>query len=258
MSAPPLLHPAAAIGFDTGASNYAAGRPDYPQALTGWLGEALGLRAGALAVDLGAGTGKFLPSLLKTGARVVAIEPVEAMRATLIEHFPEVEARAGTAQAIPLADGAADAIVCAQAFHWFATAEALAEIRRALKTGGRLGLVWNVRDESVGWVAALSRLIEPFEGDAPRFGSGRWREAFPAEGFSRLQETRFAHAHVGPPETVIVRRTLSTSFVAALPETKRAEIADEIRALIASAPELAGRETVSYPYATSAFVCQKL
>jgi len=42
-----------------------------------------------------------------------------------------------------------DAVVCAQAFHWFATREALAEIRRVLQPGGMLGLIWNVRDETV-------------------------------------------------------------------------------------------------------------
>ena len=84
-------------------------------------------------------------------------------------------------------------------------------MRRVLKPGGALGLIWNVRDERVDWVARITALIAPYEGDAPRFGSGRWRDAFPAPGFSELKERRFPHAHVGPPERVIVERTLSTS-----------------------------------------------
>ncbi len=120
-------------------------------------------------MDLGAGTGKFTRLLARTGARVVAVEPVDAMRAQLAEALPQVQALAGSAQSIPLANGFADALVCAQAFHWFATVEALEEMRRVLTAEGRLGLVWNVRDESLDWVAEITRIITPYEGDAPRF-----------------------------------------------------------------------------------------
>ena len=54
------LHTAAASGFDAGAATYVAGRPDYPEGALSWLVEDLGLCAGRVAVDLGAGTGKFL------------------------------------------------------------------------------------------------------------------------------------------------------------------------------------------------------
>src|SRR5690606_37054894 len=103
--------------------------------------------------DLGAGTGKFVPRLLETGARVVAVEPVAAMRAEFARRHPGVELHGGSAEAIPLADASMDAVVCAQSFHWFATARALSGIRRVLVRGGVLGLAWNVRDETVPWVA---------------------------------------------------------------------------------------------------------
>jgi len=54
-------------------------------------------------------------------------------------------------------------VVCAQAFHWFASAEALAGIHRLLKPAGELGLIWNVRDQSVDWVADLTRIMAPYE-----------------------------------------------------------------------------------------------
>ncbi|MCE1237691.1 MAG: methyltransferase domain-containing protein [Hyphomicrobiales bacterium] len=251
------IHSAAASGFSAAAATYAAGRPDYPAALDGWLVETLGLSPGKVAVDLGAGTGKFTPRLLSTGARVIAVEPVAAMRAELAARFAEVEALEGTAQAMPLPDGSVDAVVCAQAFHWFASAEALAEIRRALKPGGALGLVWNERDERTAWVAALTRLMTPHEGDAPRFHSGAWREVFPAEGFSALEETRMRHGHTGPAERVIVDRLLSVSFIAALPEADRGAFATQVRALIAATPELAGGKTATFPYETVAYVCRR-
>jgi SAM-dependent methyltransferase len=241
------LHEAAKAGFSAGAGAYVAGRPDYPEEIAGWLKDALRLGPGQTAVDLGAGTGKFTPRLLATGARVIAVEPIAEMRARIAQAAPGAEIRAGAAQALPLADGEADAIVCAQAFHWVATPAVVAEMRRALKIGGRLGLVWNERDESAPWVAALAAILAPYEGDTPRYSSGRWRKVFPAPGFGPLAEQSFAHAHVGPAERVVVDRLLSTSFVAALDAESRAGIADKARAVLA-AHGLG--ESVSFPYRT--------
>ena len=171
--------------------------------------------------------------------------------------YPDVVPLAGTSESIPLAVESLDAVVCAQSLHWFANTRALSEIARVLRPGGRLGLIWNVRDESVPWVAALSAITDPHEGGAPRYRTGAWRSVFPAPGFGPLRERRFRHVHRGPPEAVIVDRTLSVSFVAALPEADRAGIVEAVRDLIATTPELAGRETVSFPYETMAFCCAK-
>ena len=211
------IHHAAAKGFAVGAANYVAGRPEYPPAIEAWLTHELGLDAGKTVLDLGAGTGKFSRSLLATGAKVIAVEPVAAMLDQLVRQYPEIESRRGSADAIPLGDASVNAVVCAQSFHWFATPAALHEIHRVLKPGGALGLVWNDRDNNVAWVAALTRIMKPFEGDTPRFHSQKWRAMFPAEGFGPLREKRFQNWHTGPPEQVIVDRILSVSFIAALP-----------------------------------------
>ena len=205
--------------------------------------------------DVGAGTGKFTPLLTATGAQVIAVEPVDAMRAQLAAAQPAVRALPGTADALPLADAALDAIACAQAFHWFATRAALDEFARVLKPGGRLGLVWNVRDESVDWVAELTRIVTPHEGDAPRFHKGSWRQAFPHPAFGPLQESVFAYTHEGPPQQVIVDRFMSVSFIAALPEHEQARVRAQIEDLIASHPALRGRQMLQFPYHTRAFVC---
>ena len=248
------VHAAARQGFAKEAQAYARGRPDYPAALSVWLAEILGLGPGREAADVGAGTGKFTKLLAATGAGIVAVEPVDAMRAEIeAQRLPGVRAVAGAAQSIPLPDGALDAVVCAQAFHWFASREALDEFHRVLRPGGRLGLVWNVRDESVDWVAALTAIITPFEGDAPRFHKGDWRRPFPHPGFGELVETRLPHEHVGPPQRVIVDRFMSVSFIAALPDAQRAQVHAQMEELIATHPALRGRETVRFPYTTLAF-----
>ena len=252
------MHSAARQGFEKEAGTYARGRPDYPAALADWLRGTLRLGPGRHAADVGAGTGKFTTLLAATGAEVTAVEPVDAMRAQIeARHLPTVRAVAGTAQALPLADGALDAVVCAQAFHWFASREALEEFHRVLRPGGRLGLVWNVRDESVDWVAELTAIITPYEGDAPRFYKGDWRRPFPHPGFGPLVETRLPHEHVGPPQQVIVDRFMSVSFIAALPDAQRAQVRERIEALAATHPALRGRETVRFPYTTLAFHCER-
>ena len=73
------VHRAAAAGFARGAEDYVRGRPDYPDAVRGWLRDDVQLGPGKVAVDLGAGTGKFTPYLLATDARVIAVEPVAQM-----------------------------------------------------------------------------------------------------------------------------------------------------------------------------------
>jgi len=218
----------------------------------------LNLEASSRVVDLGAGTGKFTQLLVQSGAQVVAVEPVEAMRARLAQNLPAVRVLAGSAEDLPLDSASVDVVVCAQAFHWFATEAALREIHRVLKPGGSLGLVWNVRDESVDWVAALTKIVAPYEGNAPRFYKGDWRKPFAGQPFSALKQTRFAHQHSGPPEEVILDRFLSVSFIAALPPQEKNRVAQQLRDLIATHPALRQHEVVTLPYRTEAFCCIRL
>ena len=252
------VHRSAAQGFAQGASAYARGRPGYPPEIVDWLRRAVGLGEGTTAIDLGAGTGKFTARMAETGAAVVAIEPVAAMRDEFARATPGIAVLAGSAESMPVADASVDAVLCAQTFHWFANPQALTEIRRVLKPGGRLGLVWNVRDESVGWVAELTGIMAPYQRDTPRQHDGAWRQLFPAEGFSPLDEQWFAHHATGSPDAVILDRILSVSFIAALPAAEQAVVAERLRDLIASRPELAGRDAVMFPYKAIALTCRKL
>lgn len=253
-----IVHRSAAIGYATNTETYARGRPDYPPKVDQWLQTRLSLRPNQTVLDLGAGTGKFSKKLSATGAKVIALDPVPAMLEQLSREQPLIETKLSSADSLPFESDSIDAIVCAQSFHWFATREVLAEIRRVLRPGGRLGLIWNVRDETINWVAALTRLMEPYEGDVPRYRTGKWRSLFPAKGFSALHEDRFSNEHTGLPEQVIIDRILSVSFIAALGRTEQKKLASEMRQLIATSPELAGKSSVSFPYETVAFSCAKL
>ncbi|AKV08623.1 SAM-dependent methyltransferase [Pseudomonas fluorescens NCIMB 11764] len=252
------VHHSAAAGYKTAADTYVRGRPDYPPQVADWLTDTLGLNADKSVVDLGAGTGKFTGRLVATGALVIAVEPVPQMLEKLSEAWPDVLAVSGTATDLPLPDASVDVVICAQAFHWFASGEALTEIARVLKPGGKLGLVWNLRDTRVSWVPKLDAIVNALEGDTPRFYTGAWRRAFPHAAFGPLQEQQFSHGHTGAPEDVIFNRVRSTSFVSALPAAERAKVDEQMRVLVDAEPELRGKDVVTVPYVTAAFVAVKV
>ena len=250
------IHPKAQA-FDSAAPDYVRGRPDYPPELLGWLTGPMGISADTRVVDLAAGTGKFTRLLVKTGARVIAVEPVAGMRRALHDALPQVEALEGTATSMPLGDGIAAAVLSAQAFHWFANEDALAEIARVLEPGGRLGLVWNVRDDRVPWVARIGAILDSLEADTPRHATGEWRRLFPSRHFGPLHETVFSHAHTGDPEDVIIARVKSISFIAALPPDELARFETQVRAVIAGDPDLRGAREVTFPYVTRAYWAER-
>jgi SAM-dependent methyltransferase len=253
-----VIHEAAARGFAQAVADYERGRPGYPPAAVERLCEAAGIGPGRAVLDLAAGTGKLTRLLVPTGAEVVAVEPVEQMRAALARALPEATALAGTAEDLPLPDDSVDAVVAGSAFHWFRGDEALEEVHRVLRPGGRLGLLWNVRDESVRWVAELTAIMEPYRGAAPGYRSGAWQDAFARTAlFTPLRREGFEHVHRLEPEA-IVARVASVSFVAALPESDRATVLARVRALLARDPATRGREVVELPYRTDLWWCAAL
>jgi ubiquinone/menaquinone biosynthesis C-methylase UbiE len=223
-----VVHRIAAKGFSEGAAAYERGRPGYPKAAIDWLDERLGLGSGAEVVDLAAGTGKLSGALRAAGAEVVAVEPLERMRA-LIE--PPIRAVEGTAESIPLPDGSADAVTVAQAFHWFDGERALAEIHRVLRPGGHLALLWNVRLMDDPGQAAVEELIAPYTGEIPRHRSGEWRGPIDAsEKFGPLEEHSFPNdQHLNADG--LADRVASTSAIAALEAGERGRLLEKVRAL---------------------------
>ncbi|MGF1663074.1 MAG: class I SAM-dependent methyltransferase [Kineosporiaceae bacterium] len=154
--------------FGSVAAAYAAHRPGYPGEAVAW---ALGGVAGDV-VDLAAGTGKLTEALTRCpGTAVTAVEPDPAMLDELRARFPDVRALEGAAEAVPLPDSGADAVLVGTAWHWFDPPRALAEIARVLRPGGVFALLSNGDDPDVEWVtgyraaAADGRAVASQSGD---------------------------------------------------------------------------------------------
>ena len=204
----------------------------------------LGIGPGRDVLDLAAGTGKLTRLLVATGARVVAVEPLAAMRA----HVVGAEVLEGAAEAIPLPDASVDAVTVGQAFHWFDRERSLAEIARVLRPGGGLGLVWNERDKTVPWVAELELLFDegverPYDKDVD------WLAVLRAWGGAAGHETFGWDQHLD--EDGLIDRVLSTSYVAVLPEHHRASIAARIRTMVAGFPA-----DIRLPHLTDVYWCR--
>ena len=265
------IHDRARQGFGQAGAVAASerGRPGYPEDAVAELVRLLGVGPGATVLDLAAGTGKLTRQLLATGAALLAVEPVAAMRDRLARVLasgpgdaaggpaPWVRVVGGTAEAVPLRDGSLDAVTVGQAFHWFDAPRAVAELHRVLRPGGRLGLIWNVRDESRPPMAAITAILDRHAGDAPRDRDGRWRAAFDAgAGFTPLGERTFHHLH-HLDRAAALDRFASISFIAALPGAERARVLAEIDRVIAAEPSLAGQDRIGLPYRTDLFWCER-
>src|ERR1700712_858710 len=107
--------PVPALSFGLVADAYDRARPSYPREAAAWL---VGSDY-AHVLELGAGTGKLTEQLHALGHRVIATDPLEPMLAHLVERLPETRTVAAAAERIPLRARSVDAVVGAQAFHWF-------------------------------------------------------------------------------------------------------------------------------------------
>jgi len=232
------VNPAAAHGFSAGADAYDRGRPSYPITAVDHIVKELGLAAGRRVVDLGAGTGKFTELLVGSGAEVIAVEPVAEMRAKLEAALPGVSALAGTSEAIPVADATADAVVAAQAFHWFDPGRAVPEIVRVLHPGGGLALLWNQRDESVPWVKELSKVTR-WTAEAPYARDADWAAVVAGAARGRitpLHLTSFPYEQLVDRETLL-DRVRSISYLAAGPSEELDVILADVLDLVWEFPE---------------------
>lgn len=229
--------------FDAVAAGYDAARPSYPADAVAWLVP----DDAAVVVDVGAGTGKFTRLLARPGRTVIAVEPSEAMRTALRATLPGIQVLAGSGERMPLPGDSADALTFAQAWHWVDVPEATREAARVLRSGGVLGLVWNLRDERVEWVRELGTAMradgDHYRGvdDDPVVG-----EPFDVAGRSYIE-------WVQPTTRArILDMVRSRSYFALLPPGERAQTLAAVEDVLERHPESAG-ESIPLPWVTAAY-----
>jgi ubiquinone/menaquinone biosynthesis C-methylase UbiE len=232
-----------AASFDRAADVYERARPEYPAEAVDWL-----VPTGARTVlDLGAGTGKLTRALVARGLEVIAVDPSPKMLEQLTASLPGATVHEGTAEDIPLADASVDAVLVAQAWHWVDQDVALPSVARVLKPGGTLALVWNLRDESVPWVARLTEAMHPATAETFLAGDNIRRGPF------------------GPIETAVFEWTMefdraslvelleSRSYYITAPPAEQAQLVANVHALLDTDPALVGRDSYTMPYRTLCF-----
>ena len=247
------IHHAAQLGYQRAAADYERVRPSYPTQSVAVLADALELGPGKRVAEVGAGTGKFTRLLALTGARVTAVEPVAAMRARMAELLPQVEVVDGLAEATGLDAGAVDAVVAAQAWHWFDPAAALAEAERITHARGRLGLVWNTLDETVPWVEEYSTIYRQWRTDAvPGHRDGMWRAFFDTvPGWRPLAEAHVPNPYVTDREGVL-GQALTSSVISTLDAGSRSQVRRELEAVLDRHEESRG-DRIEIPYVTDVY-----
>ena len=248
-----MVHEVAAAGFSN-PDDYEAARPSYPPEAVAWFVEHLRIEPERTVVDLAAGTGKLTRLLAPAGANLIAAEPVAGMRATFREVLPDIPMIATTAEQLAFRDASLDAVTVAQAFHWFDEDRALAALARALRVGGRVGLVWNARDRSVPWVDEVWSIMDRVEKRAPWRDHENWSDSALRDmpGFGPLHAGEFRHEQVVTP-TAMVQRVASVSHVAVLPTAEREAVLDEVRDVLRTDPTTRGIGKLRVPYRVDCF-----
>lgn len=204
---------------------------------------------GARWLDVGCGTGALTSTVLRSAApsSVLGVDPAESYVAYAAAHVddPRATFRVGDAQALPVDDGAFDAVVSGLVLNFVPDpAAAVAEIRRA--TRGTFGVyVWDYGAGGIGllrefWDAAVA--LDPAAAaldEAVRFplcGEGALGAAFGVEARGITVPTVFRDfADYWTP--FLGGQGPAPAYLASLPEDGRAALRETLRERLPIQPD---------------------
>jgi SAM-dependent methyltransferase len=242
--------------FSDRVEHYVRSRPPYPPAFFDLFRDRLALAPGAAIADVGSGTGISAGPLVARGYAVYAVEPNGPMRAAaerqLAAHarFHSVD---GAAESTTLPDRAVDAVLAAQAFHWFDRPRARAEFARILRPGGWGVIVWNERRlDATPFLREYESLLHRFGTDYGRvrhenIDAAALAKFFAPAAYDTLRFDNAQHFDYAGLES----RLLSSSYTPAADDPRRPPMLADLRHLF-DQHQQGGR--VTFEYDTRAYV----
>ena len=242
--------------FSNRVADYIRYRPGYPEGVLTLLRDRGWLKRGVQVADIGSGTGIFSSLLLDEGAEVFAVEPNAGMREAaeaMLGHHALFHSIAASGEETTLADHSMHLIVSAQAFHWLDRKRARSEFNRLLKPGGRVVLIWNVRQTaSTAFLRDYENLLLHF---APDYAQVR-HENVDAEALAGFftggvfEKHTFAN-HQSFDFAGLCGRLLSCSYAPAEGHPLHEPMIEELRRLFETHEQ---NGTVTFLYATEVFI----
>jgi SAM-dependent methyltransferase len=172
---------------------------------------------------------------VRTGARVIAVEPLAEMREQFAAVLPDVELLAASAEELPLPDASAEAITVAAAMHWFDHERALPEFHRVLKPGGALVSVGPGRDLGQPLQRAVQEILGPYLPASEAIAA--WRVEVKKSGLFKLAATHEVAYDQLLDADGLAERFGTVSYIAGLPDGVRAEVLERVRELGLAQPE---------------------
>ena len=192
-------------------------------------------------LDLGCGDGQLTKRIAATGACVAGVDASPDMLAAARSRG--IDAREGSAESLPFADGAFDAVFSNAVLHWVRDQNAMmAEVRRVLKPGGRfvaeMGGHGNIAAIRIAFMAVLARhgFTQP-EKDVNYFPTpDGYSRRLMSHGF-RVERMELIPRPTPLPESGMTGwlRTFRRGVLDGLPEAIRETVVEETAALLAPA-----------------------
>jgi SAM-dependent methyltransferase len=165
----------------------------------------------------------------------MAVEPNKPMReaadARLSEHqaFQSVD---GTAENTTLPSFSADAVICAQSFHWFDRAKCRTEFDRILRPKGLIALIWNDRVRRDPLMEQYDELLTRFVPEYPNCSHRRVSPEDITEFFANSSFELFTFPnHQFLTRDEFLGRLVSSSYVPLAGEPGHKELIEACNAL---------------------------
>ncbi|MFE9555624.1 class I SAM-dependent methyltransferase [Streptomyces sp. NPDC006703] len=228
--------------FGDDAEEYDAFRPGYPAQLIDDVLDFADLDDSALALEVGAGTGKATRAFAQSGVPVTCVEP-DARMARVLQHrcggLPRVTVEIADFETWRPARRYG-LLYCAQAWHWVDPAVRWRRAKAALSPGGAIALFWNhwflESDElTAELTGAHARhgidipehtILDPRPGPA-RYGSEahQWRDMV-AAGFVDPAHRLYGSVHDRSPSALIGLLASYSGYRILPPHTRERIFAD--------------------------------